>query len=181
MITLSDQLEKPEFEELFREYAPGLARFLAQIVSSRALADDLLQETFLAAWKDRGRLARDVTDPKAWLFGIARNRALNALRTHRRAVRAVTRLAHERPAATPDPAEAVAVRDFLIKSLRPEDRILLILRYVHGFDSNELSVIVGKSSEAVRQQLSRARRQLLAQLADTPPAHSRTEGQHEPT
>jgi DNA-directed RNA polymerase specialized sigma24 family protein len=50
----------------------------------------------------------------------------------------------------------------------------LILRYVHGFDSNELSATVGKSSEAVRQQLSRARRQLLAQLADTSPTHRRT-------
>jgi RNA polymerase sigma-70 factor (ECF subfamily) len=155
---------------------------LAQIVSSRTLADDLLQETFLAAWKDRGRLARDVTDPKAWLFGIARNRALNALRADRRALRAVARLTYERSVASPDPGEAVAVRDFLVKSLRPEDRILLILRYVHGFDSNELSVIVGKSSEAVRQQLSRARRQLLAQLADTSPTpHGKLKSNHEPS
>ena len=40
--------------------------------------------------------------------------------------------------------------------------MLLVLRYLHGFDARELAAITGRSPEAVRQRLSRAKRRLLA-------------------
>jgi RNA polymerase sigma-70 factor, ECF subfamily len=156
-----------QLEELFRRYEQRLGRFLAQVVSNRWLAEDLMQETFLTAVRERGRLA-EIENPEAWLFAIARNHALHALRRRRRAWGAIRRLAHERKKSEPDPADAAAVRDYLARHLPPEDRILLVLRYVHGFDSAELGHIVGRSPEAVRQQLSRARRSLLDQLERSP-------------
>jgi len=44
--------------------------------------------------------------------------------------------------------------------LRPEDRALIVLRHLHGFGAEELAAMSGRSPEAVRQRLSRARRAL---------------------
>jgi RNA polymerase sigma factor (sigma-70 family) len=156
-----------ELEELFRSHEPRLGQFLAQVVRDRSLAEDLTQETFLTAVRQRQQLA-SIQNPEAWLFRIARNRALHALRTRRRCQNALQRLACERrdsrPAQGADPGDAVAVRDHLARHLKPDERALLILRYVHGFQSNELGEIVERSPEAVRQALSRARRKLTKSL-----------------
>ena len=154
-----------EVEELFRLHSVRLGRFLAQVMADRWIAEDLLQETFVVAVRQHERLG-EVENSEAWLFGIARNLALNEMRGRKRAWRAVQRIARQRPEHEPDPAEAVAVKDFLTAHLDPEDRLLLVLRYVHKFDSNELSAITGRSSEAVRQQLSRLTRKLGERLAD---------------
>jgi RNA polymerase sigma-70 factor, ECF subfamily len=153
----------PTLEELFVRHERKLGRFLAQIVRSRTLAEDLLQETFVVALRQAEQLAR-VENVEAWLFGIARNRALHALRTRRRAHAALDRLASLVDRSQGDAAEAVAVRDFLVRSLPPDDRILLVLRYVHGFDAVELAAMTGRTPEAVRQQLSRACRKVAASL-----------------
>ena len=156
-----------ELEELFRRHERRLGQFLAQVVSDRSLADDLTQETFMAALKEREQLA-SIQNPEAWLFSIARNRALHALRTRRRALDALRRLVRERrPDAyepTVDPSDAVAVRDHLARHLKPKERALLVLRYVHGFRSHELAEIIGRSPEAIRQELSRTRRKLIKSL-----------------
>src|SRR6266571_628380 len=77
-------------EELFARYERELGHFIAQLVHSRQLADDLLQETFLAAWRSRGDLDH-VREPRAWLYGIARHRVLMYLRGWRRAIAAYER------------------------------------------------------------------------------------------
>src|SRR6266545_4369089 len=81
-------------EELFRSHERQVGQFLAQRVSDRSLAEDLTQETFLAAARERQQLA-SIQNPEAWLFRVARNRALHALRTRRRALSALQRLARE--------------------------------------------------------------------------------------
>jgi RNA polymerase sigma-70 factor (ECF subfamily) len=160
-----------ELEQLFREHERGLGQFLRQLVNDPTLADDLIQETFLAAARERERLP-SIERPKAWLFQIARNRALHAMRGRRRAFAALQRLTREvgirsrHLESAADPADAMAVREHLAAYLKPEERALLILRYVHGFKSPELAEIVGRSPDAVRQELSRTRRKLIKSLGD---------------
>lgn len=67
-------------------------------------------------------------------------------------------LIRREPAA--DPAEAAAVRDLLERHLDANDRALLILRYLHGFDAQELSEVFRMTPEAIRQRLSRLRGRL---------------------
>src|SRR5919109_5393174 len=102
-------------EPLIAATEKRLGQFLAQVIRDRALAEDVLQETFLAAFEQRAELVH-VRNPEAWLFGIARNRALHMLRGRRRAQAAFQRLRRgaEPP---PDPAEALAVRDLLARAL----------------------------------------------------------------
>lgn len=160
-----------ELEQLFRSHERHLGQFLAQMIGDRWLADDVMQETFLTVVREKAQL-KSIENPQAWLFAIARRRALHALRTRRRGWNAVRRLGRERRREVADPIEAAAVRDYLMRHLRPDERALLILRYLHGFQAPELATMLGRSPDAVRQELSRTRRKLTEKLADDPPRGS---------
>ena len=159
-----------DLDALLKASERQLGQFLVQVMRSRTLAEDVLQETLLVAIERRSEL-ESLENPRAWLFGVARNRALHALRRGRRARAAVERLAHRRDDAR-DPAEAVAVRDLLVRTLSPDDRMLVVLRHVHGFTSGELAEMTGASEPAIRQRLSRARRRLVDVFESTSPVHT---------
>jgi RNA polymerase sigma-70 factor (ECF subfamily) len=147
-------------EALFHACEARLGRFLAQMVGNRALAEDLLQDSFYEAFRCRDRLG-EIESAEAWLFGIARNRALAALRRRRRFRRALERLVQTPEPSERDDLELLALRDLLQRTLEPDDRALLILRYMHDFEATELAAMTGLSPEAVRQRLSRARTRLI--------------------
>jgi RNA polymerase sigma-70 factor, ECF subfamily len=145
-------------EELFARHERELGRFIAQLVRNRGLADDLLQETFLAAWRSRADLEH-IGDPRAWLYGIARNRVLMYLRGWRRAIAAYERLVAQ-TAPAEDEAESYAVRDLINRALTPEERAVIVLFHLHGFRADEIAEMAGRSHPAVRKQLERARSKL---------------------
>jgi RNA polymerase sigma-70 factor (ECF subfamily) len=153
-------------EELFARHELELGRFIAQLVHSRQLADDLLQETFLAAWKSRGDLDQ-VREPRAWLYGIARNRVLMYLRGWRRSLATYERFVERNLQPPTDEAELYALRDLVARSLNPDERTLLVLFHLHGFGANEIAEITGSSHAAIRKRLERARRKLAAAHAAT--------------
>jgi RNA polymerase sigma-70 factor (ECF subfamily) len=146
--------------ELFLELEVRVGRYLAQMVGDRALAEDLLQDTFHDALRARDRLG-EVHNPEAWLYGIARHRALAALRRRRRFHRALARLERGFRWSIEEEPDVLEVRELLERALRPDERALVILRYLHGFEAPELADMTGRTPDAVRQQLSRARRKLL--------------------
>ena len=153
--------DRAAIEVLFAECESRLGRFLVQMVRDRSLAEDLLQDTFHDAFRARSQLA-GIPNPEPWLFGFARNRALSALRRRRRGLTAVGRLAQRDGSRQYHDQELVVLRDLLERTLDPEERALLLLRYLHGFDAAELATIVGSTPGAVRQRLSRSRQKLLA-------------------
>lgn len=146
--------------ELFTGSERRIGTYLVLMVGDRELAADLLQDSFHDALRARAQLC-SVRNPEAWLFGIARNRALRALRRRGRFDRAMGRLAHRQPPSS-DSSEIVAIQDLLARSLSVEDRALVLLRYLHDFSASELGEMTGMTAEAVRQRLSRARARLLA-------------------
>jgi RNA polymerase sigma-70 factor (ECF subfamily) len=150
-------------ERLFEAHERRLGQFLVHVVRDRALAEDLLQETFLAAWKARDDLDF-VENPEAWLFGIARHRALHALRGAQRFRRAVARMAVAPAIEDEGPALAVDTLALLHRTLGPEDRALMVLCYVHGFGAPELAEMTGRSPAAIRKRLERARTALLKEV-----------------
>lgn len=153
-------------EEWFSAYESELGRYLVQFVRDRALAEDLLQETFHDAYR-ASRALPEIHNPRAWLFGIARNHALAALRRQRRLQRALARLVlrNEQPAAID--SDASSILNLLERALAPEDRALVLLRYLHEFNASELAEMTGRTPAAVRQRLSRARTRLLTAAAGT--------------
>lgn len=165
------------FDHLVEEHGREVGLFLVRLVRDRELAEDLLQETLLAAFRDRRQL-ESIVNQEAWLFAIARNRARDANRKGRRKRRALERLLLARQEPVADPAEAAAVRDMLERHVDANDRALLILRYLHGFDAQELSEVFRMTPEAIRQRLSRLRRRLrlVAGPADEPGRELRPRG-----
>lgn len=121
----------PNVEALFREHAQEIGRYLVAMVRDRALAEDLLQDTFHDALRAEEQLPRIVNE-RAWLYGIARHRALRALRRRRRFQRAFVRLAGSDDAAQEPDDQLVALLDLIERELEPELRALVLLRYVHA-------------------------------------------------
>jgi RNA polymerase sigma-70 factor (ECF subfamily) len=74
----------PQVEAMYRSHAPAILRYLERNFGSCASAEDLLQETFLR-WLRRDQTSHAAVSPRAFLFGIARNVGLTALRKANRA------------------------------------------------------------------------------------------------
>lgn len=152
-------------EAAFQRGERRLGAFLVQMVGDRALAEDLLQDTFHDAYRAARRMrAAEIENPDAWLFGIARHRALNALHRRRRFVDAFDRPRQRPPEPVTEDDELLALRDLVEHHLNPDERALVILRYVREFNASELAVMTRQTPDAIRKRLSRA-------LASSGPRH----------
>ena len=69
--------------DLFEQYHSAVFAYLYRVVDDREWAHDLTQETFLRLFRARGRLSQ-VKNRRAWMYRIATNLALNALKRRRR-------------------------------------------------------------------------------------------------
>ena len=150
-------------ERLFADCHRRIGRYLVQFLGDRELAADLLQDCFHDALKSRRQL-EESSNQEAWLFGIARNRALRALRRRERFERAIRRLGDTRRDAIADDEEIIAIYSLLERTLSPQDRALVLLRYLHDFDATELAEMTNLSADAVRQRLSRAAARVRAEI-----------------
>lgn len=161
--------EPAAFDDVYARYHPRIFRFLLRLAGRRSVAEDLFQDTWLAAAKHAGDLTEE-TDLGAWLFTIARNR----FRSHRRwafldfAQR--ERLTHEPQEHAPSPdrtAEAraeVAAVTAAFARLTPAHREVLLLAVVEGMETAQVGAVLGLKPDAVRQRISRARAELAAHL-----------------
>jgi RNA polymerase sigma-70 factor (ECF subfamily) len=138
-------------------------RFLVRFLRSPALAEDALQETFLAAFKSVGSLRR-ASSLRAWLGSIAVRKALNLHRASDRRVRMEAQ-APSGPDPHPDPGARDLARRVLslMQQLSPEKRLALLL-VSEGYKSGEIAEITGEERNTVLSRIFRARLEL-AKLA----------------
>jgi RNA polymerase sigma-70 factor (ECF subfamily) len=156
--------------QLFDRHAPWLAARLRKTLPPDDV-EDVLQETFLAVWKNAGAYQPRGT-PAAWLWVIARNQAALLLRKQGPATRALpdeALLDEDRPVS--DPAEAVAARTDLdvaaAAALGPPgcpDREVWRLRYEEDRPVAEVAELMGVPEGTVKSRVHRARRLLRAAL-----------------
>ncbi len=153
------------FMRLAERYHSRLLHYVRRIVRDRAAADDVVQETWLAAYRGLRRLQRPET-LKAWLFGIARNNALNALRAEER-----SRLDYvsgdvleDVPEDQDDEwgvrAEQATQVHRCLDGISPAHAEALILRYMEGLSYEEMAEVVGCNVGTVRSRLHYAKRAL---------------------
>src|SRR3954447_15190341 len=155
-----------DFERLYAAEAQGLFGFLVYRTGDRALAEDLLADTFERALRSRKRYDRRRGPAKAWLYTIA----LNLLRDHARRSAAEGR-AIERvgPAASSaDPPEAAGEhRDVVQRGrarLSPEEREAIALRFGAELTVPEMAQALGEPLTTVEGRVYRALRKLRAEL-----------------
>jgi RNA polymerase sigma-70 factor (ECF subfamily) len=178
-------LSAQEFEAVVEQLERPLGLFVAQMIRSRGLAEDVLQETFLVAWRERARMPAPAEERRAWLYGVARNKALHALRKGRRADGSLrsTDPFEDASVGRQEPNEATVMRDLLERELSPSDRSLFVLRYVHGFSAQDLADVSGLRPATVRKRLERASTRLRTALQTQTGrgTSSEQERHHEPT
>ena len=154
------------FETLFRTFAPALYTFLTHYVGSSAVAEDLVQDLFLAIWDHRAAL-RIEGSLRTYLFTAARNRALNYLK-HERVVERFRSVLLERGDAS-DPS-APGEADFLtalemqgaIDALPPRCRLIFTMSRQDGLSYNQIATTLAISVKTVEVQMGRAMRSLRA-------------------
>ena len=152
------------FNELAEAYSTDLYRYAMWICGNDALAKDLVQETFLRAWRALDSL-KDVKAAKSWLITILRR---EYARTFERKVPKFTNVDKvvvvEQEELEPD---ARTERDLLrngIMKLESKYRDPLLLQVVFGHSCKEISSQLGISKSAVMTQLFRAREKLKRQM-----------------
>lgn len=149
------------------ELQVALGRFLAQMIPDRALAEDVLQETFCVAWRARDRMPKDDAHRRPWMYVVARNTALHALRKQRRSRRLVDALAAEWSEDDAAISEGLEMRDLVARALSPQDRSLFLLRHAHGFSGPELAEMTGLRPATIRKRLERSASALRRAMTDT--------------
>ncbi len=160
--------DRVAFGLLYERHAPEVHAVLLGIVRP-AEARDLLQEAFLAALARLEQLAEDERFP-AWVVAIARNRALDLLRSagRRRPFGDVEAAEVHAPCAAPAAEEAELVLD-AIRSLPAAYRTTLLLRLVEGLKGPEIAARTGMTHGSVRVNLCRGMKLLRHKLRGEAP------------
>jgi RNA polymerase sigma-70 factor (ECF subfamily) len=103
-----------DFEALYRDSRDDLCAYVAGLLRDRSAAEEVTSQAFERAWRKRRQLDRRRGTARSWLFGIARNAALDELRRRSRVSRAEPEDPVDRSA---DPADSAVDRAALRRAL----------------------------------------------------------------
>ena len=149
------------FEDFVHQHEQVLLNYLWRLLGNEQSAFDLTQEAFVRAWQHFEQISR-YEQPRAWLFRIATNLAMNQRERQAHPVGAAVSLEVPRALTSSDPTERVAERELvhqILQRLPPKRRAALVLREVYGLPAEEVGQILGLRHAAVKMMLSRARAQ----------------------
>jgi RNA polymerase sigma-70 factor (ECF subfamily) len=151
---------RARFQSLCQSLRPDLLRFAFWLTRDRALAEDVVQETMLRAWKAQDSLL-DEGAAKPWFLTIIRREYARGFERKRFVTVDVEELiAKEEPMlAAADDQELVALRAAMFK-LPGEYREPLVMQVLIGLSTAEIAAELGLSNAAVLTRLFRARKQL---------------------
>lgn len=144
-------------------YRPLLHTIAYKIVGCSAIAEDMVQDTFLNWFKSE---RKEVKDAKAYLISSVRNLSINHLKKKKDEL--FDNLAPNLPSFNIGTdlsyldikQELSASMVVLLKKLAPAERAVFVLKEVFNFEYADLPDIIGKTSENCRQLLSRAQQKL---------------------
>ena len=137
---------------LMDRYERGLYSYLLTLLRDPETARDCAQDAFMRAYE---QLQRGKPVNGNWLYTVARNRAIDSFRARRR-LEPQSDLLEQIAVQQHSIEGAVDVQDVLAL-LSPQDRELLYLYEIAGFNTEEIGAMVGVRGTAIRQRLSRAR------------------------
>lgn len=173
--------DEASFELLLRKYRTSLVNFLHRMVRNSAEAEDLAQEVFLRVYRARKQYAPNAKFT-TWLFHIASNLALNALRDDRYRQMEVSldqpaepgdskQVAMQLPDSRPGVEQQLVARDraamirHAIEALPEKQRAAVLLHKYHELDYAEIARILDCSESALKSLLFRAYETLRIELA----------------
>jgi RNA polymerase sigma-70 factor (ECF subfamily) len=147
-------------------YHDDMARLAYVICGDQQMAQDAVQSAWTIAWRKLGTL-RDPSRLRPWLLSVAANEARQLLRRQRR-LRTIEADVVDIGSTQGDPADRARAMDLrqALARLNAEDRTMLAMRHLGGFDSDEIGAVLGISSDAVRSRLCRLVAKLRVELSD---------------
>lgn len=159
--------KQKRYEALVNAFHGDMYRYAYWLVQNKAIAEDIVQETFLRAWKSLDSL-KDIDKAKSWLITILRRE--NARRFERKQFDLVDIDDHHvedyQAISTEASMEQQLIQRQILK-LAPEYREPLLLQVVAGFSGDEISEILTLNKNTVMTRLFRARNQLKDNLDNT--------------
>jgi RNA polymerase sigma-70 factor, ECF subfamily len=152
---------RARFESLCEALRPDVYRFAYWLARDRTVAEDVVQETFMRAWRSIDSLAADGA-AKAWLLSIARRE--HARLYERKRLPTVDIDALDPADTPPAPGDEDAEVRAAVMALEPDYREPLVLQVLFGYSTREIAELMGLSQGAVLTRLYRARQKLRVQL-----------------
>jgi RNA polymerase sigma-70 factor, ECF subfamily len=168
--------DEEAFRGLFRRYAPTATAVAKRIVRQPFLAEEIVQEAFLAVWRDPGGYDEVRGSVKSWLMGMVHHRAVDLVRREESQRRRAEDPRLIEPAAAADdvaqtvveemgvPEERRAVREALT-SLPPEQQQVIELMYFGGSSQSQIAAALGLPLGTVKSRTLLGMRRLRAALA----------------
>jgi RNA polymerase sigma factor (sigma-70 family) len=146
-----------DFERLYRSSRDDVYAYAAGLLRDQAAAEDVTAAAFERAYRKRSRFDADRGSARAWLFGIARNAALDELR--RRGRHAQLSVDPVDAASVPGVGEHDSELRLLLGDalggLEARERELIALRFFAGLSNGEIARVIGVSTSNVGTRLNR--------------------------
>ena len=148
------ELLKPDFETVFETYYDRVYQYAYTILLNRESAEDVVEETFLAAYAAYPGYDPARSSLATWLTRIAHNKAVNLVRSAacRRGTAMPEGFADRSPSVQDEPRYTVL---WLYARLTQEEREFLDLRYVMGLTDKEVGALYSLESKAVNKRYQR--------------------------
>jgi RNA polymerase sigma-70 factor, ECF subfamily len=164
------------FTRIFDQHRHAVHAYFLGRVADPELARDLLQETFLRAWRRLSEIG-PLPDARqrAWLFTVARNLAIDSYRASAARRAAEDALRHQAatqettvagPHLQAELGERLARLDAAIRGLPEDQRVILSMATAGGLTSRQIGEALGVPAGTVRYRLSQARKQLAGERLD---------------
>jgi RNA polymerase sigma-70 factor (ECF subfamily) len=150
--------------DLMRAHGDAVLGFCVRVLRDHELAEEVRQQTFLEAFRDFDR-SQERSSRRAWLFGIAGHRCLDALRRQQRRSRWIEN-DEDAVINTHDPgtgprqqiehAQLTLALEGCLKTLSPEVRMTVLMRFQTELTYEDLAVQLSTSADALQMRVTRA-------------------------
>ncbi|HEX6665285.1 MAG TPA: sigma-70 family RNA polymerase sigma factor [Solirubrobacterales bacterium] len=147
------------FEILYRSSRDDVYAYVAGMLRDEAAAEEVTATAFERAYRKRSRFDRRRGEPRAWLFGIARNATLDELRRRGRQAELAAEpedVDQARPHESAEEAERRVALAAGLATLEGSERELIALKFFAGLSNREIAAVIGISESNAGTKLHRA-------------------------
>ena len=148
-----------DWDDVFWDQMPRLYNFFRYRIGDNSVAEDLTAQTFERAWRARHQYQSDVGGFSQWLFGIARNLAIDHLRRRTPMIHPLDDAMNVASGFSVESIiEANQNNDQLhqiVQELAPDEQELLALKYGAGLTNRTIAALTGESESNVGTRLHR--------------------------
>ena len=169
--------DEEAFRGLFGRYAPSAMALARRVARQPFLAEEIVQEAFLAVWRNPSGYDQQRGSVRAWLMGMVHHRAVDAVRREESQRRRVEESMVSDPVVSPDPADDVADRVDLpeerkavlaaLDGLPAEQREVIELMYFGGLSQSTISARLGLPLGTVKSRTLLGMRRLRGAIGGT--------------